>query len=238
MLKIVLPFCLFTAFSLVFLIAFLVVRTKRGAGPLALVLKTLASIFFVSGAIYAVYVNGLSLANMFIVLGLVFALLGDIVLDLKVAYPEGNRMYLNSGISSFSISNVLYLTGIVLLWNSLSKFWFFAIGTVVIALLFAVVVFLLAKPLKLDFTGYKVMVFIYSFLVALTATLSLGISFYVPGFALFAVGAILILISDLILSMQYFGGKQESKLLTILNHVIYYIGEILIMTYLFFQIVG
>ena len=94
-LQIVLPFCLFLCFSLAFLSAFLVVRVKKGAGPLALLLKTCASIGFFCGALYAAYVNGLTLYNLFIVFGLFFALLGDIVLDLKIAYPEHNKLYIS-----------------------------------------------------------------------------------------------------------------------------------------------
>ena len=235
-LNIILPFCLFTLFSLGFLAAFLVVRVKKGAGPLALLLKTCASIFFFGGALYACYVNGLTLYNLFIVFGLFFALLGDIVLDLKIAYPEHNKLYTNSGIGSFSVSNVMFFVAIILLWNWLSRFMVFTIGSVVIALLFATVVLLLSPALKLDLKGYKVQVFVYSTLVALTAVLSLGISFFVPGFAIFAVGAILILISDLILSQTYFGNPKKPNLMIILNHIIYYLGELMIMAYIFFQL--
>ena len=237
MLKILLPFVLFTLFSLGFMASFLVVRAKKGGCALAIVLKTLASIGFLAGGLYAIYINGMMLGNLLIVLGLMFALIGDIVLDLKVAYTQDNKLYLNSGIASFSISSTLYISAMIVLWNMLNKFLFFSLGSLLIAVLFAIIVFMLAKPLKLDFVGYKVQVFIYSTLVALTAILGLGICFYVPGFALFAVGALLILVSDLVLSMMYFGGKANSNILCIINHSLYYLGELMIMSYLFFQLI-
>lgn len=235
MLEIILPFCIFTIICLGFMTAFLVVRAKKGGCALAVILKTVASIGFMAGGIYAFYINIGVFANLFIVLGLMFALIGDIVLDLKIAYKQDNKLYLNSGITSFTISSALYIVATILLWHTLEKFVLFSIGSIVIAILFATIVFLLSKPLKLDFSGYKVQVFIYSFFVALIAVLSLGISFYVPRFAIFATGAILVLLSDLVLSMMYFGGKGENKMLCIINHTLYYVGELLVMAYLFFQ---
>ncbi|MBR2909570.1 MAG: hypothetical protein IKC11_04400 [Clostridia bacterium] len=235
MLEIVLPFCIFTVICLGFMTAFLVVRAKKGGCALAVVLKTVASIGFLAGGIYALSVNSGVFANLFIVLGLVFALVGDVVLDLKIAYKEDNKLYLNSGITSFTISSALYFVAMILLWHTLDKFLLLSVGSVVIALLFATIVFLLAKPLKLDFSGYKIQVFIYSFFVALVAIMGLGISITVPRFALFAVGALLVLVSDLVLSMMYFGGKGDSKVLCSINHILYYLGELFVMSYLFFQ---
>lgn len=229
-------FAIFASLCVVFLTLFLVVRVKKGAGPLALIFKTLASLCFVFGAIYASYKIGLTPTNMIITFGLIFALIGDIVLDLKVAYPEHNKIYLNSGMISFSISTTLYLVAVILLWYPLSKFLFMTIGSLIIAVLFSTIVFLLAKPLKLDFTGHKTLTFIYSTLLSFTAILSLAIGIYVPGFFIFASGIVLVLLSDLVLSMMYFGGKQSSGTLCIINHVLYYLGEIMVMAFLFFQL--
>lgn len=235
MLETILPFCLFTFFSLVFVTWFLVIRVKKGGCPLAVIIKSIASILFVFGAIYALFLNGAHLPNILIVFGLILAMFGDIILDLKVSYKEHNKIYLNTGIASFSVSSALYIVATILLWCTLEKFLIFGMGSFLISLIFAVVVFLMSKPLKLDFTEYKPQVFIYSLLVGMAAILSLGITFLVPGFALFAIGAFLILVSDLVLSMMYFGGKADSKILCIINHILYYVGELLIMSYLFFQ---
>lgn len=229
-------FAIFATACLAFVGAFLYVRCTKGAGPLALVLKSIASIIFVFGGIYATYKIGLTLGNMFIVFGLILALFGDIVLDLKIAYKDQNKFYLNTGMISFSLSSALYIVATIILWHSLKNFLFATLGSLLIALLFAVVVMLLSKPLKLDFTGHKTLTVIYSTLVAMAAILSLFISFYVPGYALFAVGVLLVLISDLVLSLMYFGGKQDSKVLCIINHILYYLGELMVVSYLFFQL--
>lgn len=236
MFHIIFPFCLCVAVCFIFLTLFLIVRAKKGGCALAVIFKTIASISFVSGGVYALYLNGDILANLFIVIGLILALIGDIVLDLKVAYKKEEKLYLNAGMSSFTLSSVSYIVAIILLWNTLSKFMFFGLGSLLISVIFAIIVFLLAKPLKLEFKGFKPQVFIYSCVVAMVAIFSLGISFFVPGFALFAVGGILILLSDLVLSTMYFGDKGDNTILCVINHILYYLGELFIMAYLFFQL--
>lgn len=229
-------FALFSVVCLLLVGAFLWVRSTKGAGPVALILKASASMVFVFAGIYATFRVGLTVANMLIVFGLIFALFGDVVLDLKVAYKEHCGIYLNSGMISFSISSLLYIVATILIWNGLKNFALACVGSFVLALGFAIVVLLLAKPLKLDFTGFKVQTVVYSTLVAMAGILSLFISLYIPGFWIFACGVILVLISDLVLSLMYFGGKADSKALCIINHTLYYIGELLVVAYLFFQL--
>ena len=223
-------------FSLAFLAAFLVVRVKRGACPAALILKTLASLGFVGGGLYGSYIAGLNLANLFIVLGLVFAMLGDIVLDLKVMHPEYNKTYLNSGIAVFSLSSIVYVVATILLNNGLEYFWALLGGSALISAIVAVIILLLEKPLKLDFSGYRVQVCIYSCVVTLAAVLSLSISFFIHGVFVFSIGALLILLSDLILSTTYFGSPKHANTLVIANHILYYLGELMIMAYIFFAL--
>lgn len=229
-------FAIFATVCLAFVGAFLVVRCKKGACPLAVVLKSIASITFVFAGIFAMLKIGFSVANMLIVFGLVLAMFGDIVLDLKMAYKEHEKIYLNAGMTSFSLSSAIYVVATILIWHSLENFLIAGLGSFGLACVFASVVLLLEKTLKLDFSGFKVQTFIYSMLVAMAGILSLVISFFAPKFAIFAVGVLLVLVSDLVLSMMYFGGKGDSKVLCVINHVLYYFGELLVVAYLFFQL--
>lgn len=229
-------FAIFATICLVFVGAFLFIRCKKGACPLAVILKSVASIIFVFAGIFATFKIGLSTANMFIVFGLILAMFGDVVLDLKMAYKDHEKIYLNAGMTSFSLSSALYVVATILIWHSLENFLFAVLGSFGLAFVFATVVLLLEKTLKLDFSGYKVQVFVYSMLVAMAGILSLVICFFAPKFAIFAVGVLLVLISDLVLSMMYFGGKGDSRVLCVINHVLYYVGELLVVAYLFFQL--
>lgn len=232
--KLFLPFLAFTIACLTFLTIFLVFRVKS-ASPKALIFKTLASVCFVFGGVYTCTYIGLNSATALILCGLISAMLGDIVLDLYIL-DNRNNLYLRSGISVFSLSSLLYAVATILLFYSLKKFTFLLIGSIVIAILIAVIIQLLAKPLKLDFKNNSIFVFVYSLLVSLVAVLSLAVCFFVHGFAIFAVGTILVLISDLVLSFTYFGSCRHEKTLVVINHVLYYLGELLVMAYLFFFI--
>lgn len=229
-------FGIFATACLLMVGGFLFVRCTKGACPLAVVLKSIASLIFVFAGIFATFKVGLTTANMFILFGLILALFGDIVLDLKIAYKEHEKFYLNTGMISFSLSSATYIVATILIWHSLENFLLAGLGSFALACVFGIVVLMLEKTLKLDFSGYKIQTFIYSTLVSMAGILSLIVCFFAPKFAIFAVGVLLVLISDLVLSLMYFGGKGDSKVLCVVNHVLYYLGELLVVAYLFFQL--
>ena len=235
MLKVILPFCLFSVLCLVFVVLFLCEKNKNGSSHKSVTLKTIASIMFVFGGIYALTFTGAT-ANMLIVFGLVLALIGDIILDLRCMKEDTKKFYFHVGASSFSISAILYFVATILLWHELENFLLIALGSVALAFAFTVVNLLLEKQMKLDFSGNKIMVTIYSFCISITTFLSLAVSIFMNGYFLLSIGVLLVLLSDLVLSMMYFGGKENNKTLCSINHLVYYAGELLVMAYLFFQL--
>lgn len=235
MLKVVLPFSLFSFLCLVFLTLFLIEKNKNGSSHKSVTLKTIASIMFVFGGVYALTFTG-ALANMLIVFGLVLAMIGDIILDLRCMKEDTKKFYFHVGASSFSLSAALYFAATMLLWHSLENFVLLSVGSVALAIVFTIIIQLLEKPMKFDFSGNRVMISIYSFCISLATFAALAIGVFANGFLVFAVGILLVLLSDLVLSMMYFGGKENNKLLCTVNHVVYYAGELLVMAYLFFQL--
>jgi len=235
MLKIILPFCLFSVLCLVFVVLFLCEKNKNGSSYKSVTLKTIASIMFVFGGIYALTFTG-AIANMLIVFGLVLAMIGDIILDLRCMKDETKKFYFHVGASSFSLSAILYFVATILLWNNMQNFLLIALGSVVLAMVFTIIIQLLEKPMRFDFSGNRVMISIYSFCISIAAFSSLAISVFANGFFVFSIGVLLVLLSDLVLSMMYFGGRENNKMLCTINHLVYYIGELLVMAYLFFQL--
>ena len=63
-----------------------------------------------------------------------------------------------------------------------------------------------------------------SFAAALAVALSFTVSFLWP----LAIALVAFWLSDIVLSIMYFGGKSENKFLSILNHVLYYGAQIAI----------
>ena len=86
---------------------------------------------------------------------------------------------------------------------------------------------------EFNFEKFTGLVNIYSFILFLTTALSVYLSFIglTAPVIILAIGFVLFLASDLILSMQYFGGKQDSKPLTFINHLLYYAAQIIIAAY-------
>ena len=60
-----------------------------------------------------------SLLCPFVVLGLLFGLLGDIWLDLKYVFPEKDEPFTYAGFCVFGVGHILYIIGMVLLSGSL-----------------------------------------------------------------------------------------------------------------------
>lgn len=217
---------------------FIVVRVTKG-GTWALYAKTFASIAFVFMGILGAYETGLGLSSVFITFGLIMGLIGDIVLDLKVVYKEHNNSHLNAGMLSFGVGHVFYFVALTLLATSSaylsSKLLPIILICTGIGVVFTIGVVFLAKPLlKLDFGKFKIQTILYTFILSFMTAYAFGITIFAKKMLLFAIGLLFILISDLILSNQYFGGKQDNKLFTFLNHAIYYMGQIAIALVLYF----
>ena len=96
----------------------------------------------------------------------------------------------------------------------------------------------IAKPMKLDYTGYRVISIIYGFflfsmtLSALSLSIMMGFN-NVTLIMIFA-GGLLFTISDLILSGTYFGKGKERPVDIITNSVTYYAAQFVIALALFF----
>lgn len=208
---------------------FMYVRTTNGTGIRALLLKTLASFSFVVLGIVVCFSQSrfTDISFAFLIIGLICGMLGDVFLDLKYVYCEHKDIYTSAGIISFSLGHLSYL-GFVLSFvggNMLIPLIISA-GVSILAMLF---IALFGKQLlKLNFGEFKLLSLAYTGIIFFVACLSVIVSITNGKLIFFAIGEGLILISDLVLSMIYFGGKENSKLLSIINHSLYYLGQILI----------
>lgn len=221
---------------------FLFARVTKG-GLYGLLTKIVASLGFMAIAICGAVLYFPSVSSLFIVFGLLFGLVGDIVLDLKVIYKEHNDVYLNAGMLSFGLGHVCYFVALFtyvsnhIMYKSSSLPMYIPILVGVgVAVILSLGVLFSTKKLKLDFGKFFFQSVGYTILLTNLSAISICLAtFYGIGLLwLFGMGATLILVSDLILSLNYFGGKPDDKLLVFLNHLIYYAGQILIATFLLF----
>lgn len=226
--------------SVLSVVLFLIVRVLKG-GALGVVTKAFASFTFMALAIVGALKNGFDTVGALIILGLLCGLIGDIVLDNKVVYKEHQDIYLNSGMASFGIGHIFYFIAATLVMVSLNDPQSAGISTstvnILIALGISVVlttgIMLMSKPMKLNFGKFFYQTLAYTLILTFMSAYSVILAIAVPAMWSFAVGICLIFVSDLILSTQYFGGQQDNKLFIILNHAIYYLGQIAIAVSLF-----
>ena len=212
-----------------FLVAsFLTTRFMIGGVP-ALFTKTIASLGFVFSAILAMIYVDFEKFYAFIIVGLVFGMLGDILLDLKRLYPEDKATYLNYGMLVFALGHIMYFMALgnyygfngSFVWETLISF---GVGLAVSA----VIVFVVAKFMHLDFGEFKWQSFAYSTVLVAVMTLALITGIKNNSLVLMNIGLVVFFLSDLVLSTQYFGGKEDSKVLTAINHILYYGAQVLI----------
>lgn len=219
---------IFGAFSLIFGIIFCWFRTDK-ANVYSLLLKILSSLCFVLCAVFAIKVTTSNNFNLLILIGLIFGLVGDILLDLKIMYPEDGNKYFVAGTYSFAIGHFFYFVS-TLIYNSavLPKGLLWCVlAAVGIAILLTVGIILISKKLGLNFGKMLYVVISYCFVLTFMVAYTISIAIFSPIYWIFACGMFLFLISDLILSMQYFGGKT-AKYLVYLNHITYYIAQALL----------
>lgn len=224
---------------------FISIRVKRGelAGVFS---KTVASFAFVGFGLFLlaqkINLNTYTMyASVCIILGLICGLIGDILLDLKVVYAFHKDKFLYAGMTSFLVGHIFYIISMILFAtnqvnffaNHLLPFFLILIGA---GILTTIVWLISTKALKLDYDKYTAFVNVYSFVLIFTTLLSVYMACIVniiPMYIL-TIGFVLFLASDLVLSMQYFGGKLMDKKLIITNHLLYYFAQIIIAMFIYF----
>lgn len=204
---------------------FLVLRVQRG-GIAALYAKAVASLCFIATAIAATNENRLFLDfGSWMTFGLVFGLLGDVWLDLKWIYLQDKDSYLYSGFIFFLLGHVCFVTAVFKVGPYTPASLIVAFAA---ALVIAFVAILLEKPLKMHYGKFKWIVFLYSFMLALTMTMSMTLA-VITGFekmwTVMSVGGLLFLLSDLVLSGMYFGEGKNTSFNVVLNHTLYYAAQ-------------
>lgn len=210
-------------------------KREANSSHFALLLKTSSSMMFIMTAIVAVYYNkGDMRYGLLIALGLVFSMLGDIWLDLKWIYPRDIKYYLYGGFVFFMLGHVCYTSAMGLSNGITLKellICFIAPAIVCAGMQFA------AKPLKLDFTGYKFITALYTFFLTLTLSMSILTAIKTGGArsqVMMSTGATLFFLSDLVLSNTYFGTNKDTRPYIVSNHALYYLGQFMIAMSVFF----
>lgn len=221
------------AISCMLAVVFIIVRTIKG-GYIGFVLKTVASLGFVISGIIGLGLNSSStLASTLIVVGLLMGLIGDMVLDLKVIYPNRDNVFLNMGMGAFFLGHISYIVAFGLLAGGTNMLLPLLIGTGGGIAITLITILSGKKMMGLDFGNYIIQSTAYSFLLSFALVYTLVLAIMGSGLWLTVVGFALFLLSDVVLSFQYFGGKISSKPLIAINHTLYYGAQLILLAVLF-----
>lgn len=222
------------AVGIVATLLFLVVRVKKGGIP-GLFTKAAASFCFIATAVAAANKNSIFLGfASFIIFGLIMGMLGDIWLDLKWIHLDKKDSYLYSGFVSFLMGHIFYVSAIFFYspWTEKS---------IVLAIIGALVIsggaILIEKPMKMDYGKFRLILFLYSFMLSLTVTASIITAIITKGETVWVVmsaGGVLFLLSDLVLSGMYFGENKNTPVNIVINHTLYYTAQFIMASSIFF----
>lgn len=220
------------ALGAVFLVLFMV-KCHKQRSVLGVYIKNLTSIFFLLTGLTATFCNSdypdLWKYSLPLMMGGVFGLMGDIYLDQKWLYPEHNDQYLNMGFISFGIGHFFYMGAIYTQAHFTPK-------DMLIPLVVGAIVTLsnlaLEKPTKQKYGKFYAIVTLYCLILGTMVGTSLwaAIKTGQVAYIVFNIGAVLFLISDIILSPMYFAIKQDrnTPFNFVINHATYYIGQFMI----------
>lgn len=222
---------------------FIFVRVKKG-GVEGVATKALASFGFIALALLLSAIKAgqnvySRYATTLVICGLVCGLIGDVLLDLKVVYPFHEDKYLPCGMISFLVGHLFFNGAMTLIFvdqNANSLLIPLIIILVISTILAVALWFVTSRFMHLDYGKHAVLSTIYAGVLLFTTIFSIYLTIITLNqtMFIFAIGFVLFLASDLVLSLQYFGGKQSQKSLIILNHTLYYFAQILIAITIYF----
>ena len=189
---------------------------------MAVVLKGLASVFFVALGVWCSTKTAFSMYDKLIIAGLIFGLLGDVCLNLRhVLKKIGDKVFLG-GVAAFLIGHVIYLIAVI---PSATRIITDLIVGVIIAVVLLVYIF---KTMKVKI-AFKIFGIFYLGAIIIMTTIAIDAAFAAPVLKnlLFAFGAAMFTASDIVLIFNTFGGNETFPR-RITNLSLYYIAQICI----------
>lgn len=185
----------------------------------AVIVKGLASLCFV---IVGILSNQGAGGSKLIIAGLVIGCIADVLLNLRFVFQKKGQAVFLVGILVFLSGHVAYLAAVLPM--SSNQIACVIIGIVLTALLMVWILRqITAKP------AFKIFGIVYIGAITMLNSVAIGNLITAPSAftGVFAVGAILFLISDVLLILNTFGGKFRQSL-RIANIGLYYAGQLLI----------
>ena len=206
-----------------------------------IIFKTIASLFFVALGIYcAVITTGHTLFKVFVLIGLIFGMLGDVFLGFKYITTKTKKMWILLGMFAFAIGHVAYVVCLFVEYYVPGNVWFIILPFIS-AMVMCGIYMLIANKVGINF-GKNMLPFALFYLFCLTSMVSASFfmnllhGFSITTGILFMIGAIFFACSDFMLTGSYFKEGQRPKAYQAMYSVFYYLAQFIIAFSLFFLI--
>ncbi len=212
---------IFPILCIVLMSAFIFTEAQQRYVP-AVCLKGMASVCFVLFGLMTGRICSDAHFAKLVLIGLLLGLVADILLNLRYVFEKKAQLIFLVGILVFLAGHILYLAALI---PYCSHTWFcILIGCVLTALALIILFrFITAKP------AFKIFGVFYIGAIMIMTCIAAGVLFErkTAGSAVFALGALFFLASDIILILNTFGSKSKQSLRTA-NLSLYYVGQLLI----------
>ena len=162
--------------------------------------------------------------------GLLFGMIGDILLNLRFVFKKSGQKIFLVGILAFLIGHIIYLLALIPQARHVWIWYCVIAGALIAAGLLAYIFKTMdVKP------AFKIFGVFYLGAVFIMTAIAIGIAIFTPSrrALIYAVGAVLFTASDVVLIFNTFSGVTEFSL-RITNLLLYYMGQMLIALSLFF----
>lgn len=200
-----------------------------------LIFKSVSSLCFLLTAVFALIGNPSAFTyGSLIIMGGALGLVGDILLDLKGIYPQDESVYLRGGFIFFLVGHIFYIGAVIF---SIKPKWYYVLIAAAISVVIGIGTVLSANIMKVHYGAYRSIVAVYVAFLAMTTVVSLFaviLTSFSKAFVIMTIGAVLFLLSDVVLSGTFFGRGKDKPHHYFINHFLYYAGQYLIASSILF----
>lgn len=204
-------------------------KRRLGFSVNNLMFKSVSSLCYLLTAVFALISNSDAYTyGSLIIMGGALGIVGDISLDLKGIYKQDEKAYLKGGFIFFLFGHIFYFCAVI---YSVKMKWWIVLISAIISIVIGVGTILTANIMKVHYGAYRRIVAVYVSFLSMTAVTSVAAVFvtsFQKSYVLMAIGSILFLLSDVVLSNTFFGRGKDKKYHLFINHFLYYAGQYLI----------
>ncbi len=185
----------------------------------AVILKGLASLCFV---VLGIICNPGNQVSNLIVTGLVVGCVADVLLNLRMVFKEKGQLIFLVGILVFLTGHILYLAAVFPLCS-------YKVACIVIGIILTTLLMIWIFKRITAKMAFKIFGVVYIGAIMLLNCVAIGnlISVQSPFNGMFSAGALLFLVSDIVLILNTFGSEYKQSMRNN-NITMYYAGQLLI----------